>query len=109
MYRYILVHAFYACLQLEDGKGNAYLLCTPKAWISLRFYENFKRFLYFQSKQTEDELLAFRQQWQRELESSPNPQVELEPQRAAAPAEPLTDEEKVLFSLCIYTEAKLDW
>lgn len=51
-----------------------------------------------QNKDVEDELAVFRQQWQRELESTPSPYKEIQSPARKEPkiSEPqLTDEEKV--------------
>ncbi|XP_039750517.1 F-box only protein 9 [Pararge aegeria] len=73
----------------EDSSSSNHSVCDPaEALDSLQLNDK--------KEDIEDELTVFRQQWQRELESTPSPHKECRPAPLAQrePVQPLTDEEK---------------
>ncbi|XP_052758166.1 F-box only protein 9 [Galleria mellonella] len=70
----------------EDSSSSLDMKATSDNLKSLNLQDN------SQTEDGEDELTAFRQQWQRELEGTPTPTEEPKPQPAVV--EPQTDEEK---------------
>ncbi|XP_023948294.1 F-box only protein 9 [Bicyclus anynana] len=73
----------------EDSSSSSHSVCDATQALDNLQIEDEK-------KEIEDELTVFRQQWQRELESSPSPHKESRPAKPVQrePAPQLTDEEK---------------